>query len=858
MIREYYGRIALSVLVFLGSSVAAQSSSASASTSSSPSAATSNATNTDYWDDDDFIPYQGERFNVFDWNLCKSMAKKFSGNMLISPISVKLALVLLYEGAQDQTAHELAGAMQLPVGRFATRDTFSNILQSLQATRPEYVLNVGTRLYVDSSIVTRQRYGAILKTFYNTDLVSANLSDTKPTAAAVNDWVRNITNGNIPKVIEDHNSLKDSVMLVMNALYFKGSWRHPFPLNRTQVANFYTGIDKSVSTPFMHTVGNFYFSESPELDAKIIRLPYLGHKYAMFLILPRTRDGIEHLVREINPFILTRHMWLMQDVPVDVTIPKFKFDFTSHLENILRELGIRDIFDNTATLTGIAKSKSTSKKLVVSDVLQKVGVEVNELGTAAYAATEIQVVNKFGEQSFHANHPFLFFIEDETTGTIVFVGKVTNPLEMNGHLDVSAPNLPNRFGDSTSGSQGVTSAEERYNFFNIELIQTVNNEAEGNVVISPASVKVALTTLVEGSGGRTRDELLAALRLPSDVVSIRDVASRTLAPFQNVRAGTELNLATRLWTNQDSFVFREYSDTLQKHYGGDLRALNFGDSVGSVEIINDWVRQGTKGHVNSIVESGSLDPDTKLLLTNALYFRGYWLKSFDKQATRLRCFNVPGRGCQETSMMENLSKYRYAYVPSLDAEIVEIPYADGRLAMLLMLPHRERGNLQTLSKDLSYTPISVLLDGLQETELLLSIPKFTIESKMDLKPALEKLGINDLFDLNANLSGIMKSPIRVGNVLHNAKIEVNEEGTIAAAVTGISVVPLMGSTVQNFRADRPFLFTLVDLETAGIIFAGRVVHPQINKASILDSDPIIQQVFGSSNRKVPNLLHRPS
>lgn len=402
-------------------------------------------------DDDDFVPYQGERFNTFDWTLFRGMGKRYPGNLLLSPISVKLALVLLYEGAQDQTAHELAGALHLPPSRSATREKFSTALESLQAPSEAYTLNIGTRLYIDSNVMVRQRYGAIAKTFYAADVITRNLNDSQTVAAEVNTWVNNVTEGHIPMMIDDDNSIKDSVMLIMNALFFKGNWRRRyFQPENTKPGKFFTRENESVDVPFMHTISNFYYSESSELDAKILRIPYEGQKFAMYLILPFTVNGADLLLNQINPFILTRHVWLMQDLPVAVSIPKFKFEFSCHLETTLRELGIRDIFDNTATLTGIARTKRTSRHLQVTDILQKTGIEVNENGTSAYSAVEVQLGNKIEEETFHATHPFLFYIEDETTGTILYLGKIANPLEVVGRAETPVTDVPPRFGEETS------------------------------------------------------------------------------------------------------------------------------------------------------------------------------------------------------------------------------------------------------------------------------------------------------------------------------------------------------------------------------------------------------------------------
>ncbi|XP_015514612.1 uncharacterized protein LOC107220504 [Neodiprion lecontei] len=790
----------------------------------------------DLWEDEDYVPYRGDRFNVFDWGLCKNLAAKYPSNMLISPISVKLALVLLYEGAQGQTAHELAGALELPNGREATRDRFSTILRSLQTYQQEYTLDISTRLIVDTSIQPKQRYSAIVKTFYSTDIVTTNLSNARPALASINAWVSNVTHGHIKEVLTDEQKIKESVFLVMNALYFEGTWRHPFSKNATKYGAFHTDIEKSVQVPYMNAVGRFYYADIPELDAQLVRLPYLGHKYAMFIVVPRARTGLQQLVKDINPFVIKNHMMLMQEIPLEVSLPKFKFDFTTHLESTLRELGIRDIFDNTAAFPGIARARANSQRLIVSDFVQKAGIEVDETGTTAQVVTVVSLGNKNSDTVVNVRHPFFFFIEDEFSGAIVFVGKVTNPLETNGFFEEPVTKSPNPFGSTIFSAVPVAApvtpatdpnTGDRFNFFDIELLQALTAEGEDNIVVAPASVKAALTALVEGTGGRTATEILTLLRLPSDTESLRLAAERSLAPFKVRRVGAELDIATRLWTGNDVTVNPKYSEILRQYYNSDVEVVNFVDAPGASHLINNWVRETTRGHIKSIVDPGSLGSGVRLLLTNALYMKSTWKTSFDRSLTAPRCFQVPNYGCENTYLMESLAYYPYAYIPSLQAEAIELPYADGKLSMLILLPERLEDGIHALMKDLAHTPLPSIIGSLQETEVLLSLPRFSVETKIDLRSALEGLGIKDLFDLKANISGIANGPLKVGNILHNAKIEVNEEGTIASAVTGIAVVPLMGSTVQRFRADHPFVFILRDSDSGSVLFAGRVTRPDL-------------------------------
>ncbi|XP_012528497.1 uncharacterized protein LOC105832254 [Monomorium pharaonis] len=791
-------------------------------------------------EDDDFVPYQGELFTVFDWMLFRNLGKANGGNVLLSPISIKLALVLLYEGAQDQTAHELAGVMHLPVSMLATREKFTNILRSLQTPSPTYTLNLGSRIYIDNNVLTRQRYAATVKSFYNTDVINANLSDTHAIATKVNSWVNNITNGHIEKMIDDEKGLKDSVMLVVNGLFFKGAWRRKyFSPENTRVSKFHINVNDSVDVPYMHTLGRFYYTESSRLDAKILRIPYDGSKFAMYIVLPHTLTGVDHIVNEINPFTLARDVWAMQELPLNVWIPKFKFEFTSHLENTLRELGIRDIFDDTALLTNIVKARRASRHLQVSDVVHKTGIEVNENGTTAYAATEIQIGNKIEESTFHANHPFVFYIEDETTGTILYIGKVQNPTSASGTTGKVQQEFPSRFNPDTaiisptSVVPGAISTEDRYSFFNIDLLQRVNEIVEGNLILSPASAKVALTSLVEGTNGRTRHELLAALRLPPEEYLIRRIAKRTLVPLKSHQNGTEIDVATRLWINPTLTASTNYITDLRDFYGTDIRQLNFGNANDAANTINSWVRENTRNNIKSIIQPGTLTADTQIVLTSALYFKGRWLKSFDKDATRVRCFHSLQSGCQDVRMMESTSKYRYGYIASLDADVVEIPYSNGRTSMLIFLPSHQESDpyLQILSKDLSYVPMKTLLTSLNETDLILAIPRFSIESKLDLRSPLMRMGVQDIFSPAANFTGIVPNQyLRIGNIIQNAKIEVDEEGTIAAAVTEFTIVPLMANMVPTFTANRPFIFAIVDVVTSETLFAGRFMGPNANNS----------------------------
>nr|CAD7438503.1 unnamed protein product [Timema bartmani] len=391
----------------------------------------------DYNDDyDEFTPFDGERFDGFDWQLCKAIHNKEDENVVVSPIGVKLVLAMLFEGAIGNTARELMKTLQLPETRQSSRTKFSSILQSLQMTRPEYVLDIGAKLYVSENVTPKRRFTSILSVFYNTEVEQVDFSKADKTVNSINSWVNSMTHGHIGEMISQDEITSDTALLLLNAIYFKGLWRKPFPKNITAPGPFYHK-SKTITTDFMTSDDYYYYSESVEYDAKIMRLPYLGKKFSMFLILPNKKDGLDMLLNTIHPALIKNQMWLMRQESVEVKLPKFNFYHTVHLKDILEELGIHEVFHNSAGLSGMAWG---SNNLIVSEVMQKAGLEVNEQGTTAFGATEVNIPLKLGQSyEFHADHPFMFFIEDEKTGTVVFVGKVVNPTPSKKHVHNSNP-----------------------------------------------------------------------------------------------------------------------------------------------------------------------------------------------------------------------------------------------------------------------------------------------------------------------------------------------------------------------------------------------------------------------------------
>ncbi|GAB0089767.1 Serine protease inhibitor 27A [Sergentomyia squamirostris] len=387
----------------------------------------------DYWENDDFVPFEGPYKDIgqFDWDLSKIVFENNKDNVILSPFSVKLLMSLLFEAsaAGTLTQSQLRLATPTIVTHYDLREFYKNILAGLKRKSDDFTVNFGTRIYVDEFIVPRQRYAAILEKHYDTELVREDFSNYHDTTQRINNWVANVTEDHISDLVQDED-VKNSVMLMLNGVYFQGLWRKAF--NRTIQLPFYVSLNETKTVDFMISDGLYYFYESKELDAKILRIPYKGKQYAMTVILPNSKSGIQNFVRKIDTVLLHRIKWLMDEVDCRVMLPKFHFDLTTQLKEPLEKMGIREIFTTEASLSSLARGQGLENRLQVSNVIQKAGIFVDEKGSTAYAASEVSLVNKFGDDEFvmfNANRPFLFAIEDETTGTILFTGKVVDPTQ---------------------------------------------------------------------------------------------------------------------------------------------------------------------------------------------------------------------------------------------------------------------------------------------------------------------------------------------------------------------------------------------------------------------------------------------
>ncbi|XP_072933677.1 uncharacterized protein [Epargyreus clarus] len=777
----------------------------------------------DYYDMmDEYLPTDAE-YDMFDLALTKRIASLSSENFLLSPLCLKLSMAILSEAATGPTRSEVNAVLGFDNDMSVVRQKFSRMTDSLQTKLSRYILNLASRIYVGNYATISQRYASIAHEFYKTDISNLDFSQPKLAAKAINTWVSNSTMGRITDLV-DEDDVAGAILLVINTLFFKGTWRHQFLPNATKTDIFYVTPTVIKETSFMTLKNKFYYTESTRFSAKILRLPYLGSKFAFYIVLPDTLTGLNQIINDITG--LRAELLKLREHLVAVTLPKFQFEYTTLLDDILREMGIRQAFEDTASFPGISRGNYLPQRLKISKVLQRSGIEVNELGSVAYSATEISIVNKFGEDvvsnaEMIANRPFLFFIQDEATKQMLFMGRLSDPTISNGNSKSILIILATLH---TFDCQRERLKENsRLHFFDIDLLRYATEDNSGNVMISPASIKSTLAMILEGARGNTESEIRSALRLSPNKEEYREQLNLYLSLLMSNKTGTLLHNANAVFVSNKLQLKRDYELMLRKVYHSEVRFADFKNPIAVADLINGWTSANTNAHITHVVGPGDISATSDMVLTNAMFFRGTWQRAFDPRHTQKDCFFSKGT-CIDVAMMFLSCELNYTYVDNLRAHAVELPYQGRRYSMILLVP-QDRDGLASVIRDLPYMSLPQISQLLQPSDVFLYMPKFTVDYNENMVAALKRMEINTLFSKDADLSGMYEngSPT-VNSVLHKVQMTVDEQGTVAAAATAAMVIPLIDKEIQ-LRVDRPFLFFIRDNDLGLVLFEGKIENP---------------------------------
>lgn len=382
------------------------------------------------------------------------------------------------------------------------------------------------------------------------------------------------------------------------------------------------------------------------------------------------------------------------------------------------------------------------------------------------------------------------------------------------------------FAQDKSDKQTVT---EGNNAFAIDLYAKLSRE-EGNLFFSPNSISIALAMTYAGARGDTAAQMADTLHFSLSQEQMH------LAFFELVKdleadpqkSGYQLSIANALWGQTGYKFYDEFISITKNYYDAGFKEVDFINDKNreeSRQTINAWVENKTNDKIKDLIKPGILDNLTKLVLTNAIYFKGKWQFQFDTKSTQSSAFTLLNGEKIQVPMMSQTKEFNYAENDAL--QIIELPYIGDKLSMVVLLPKKIDG-LKQIEGLLTQDNLNNWLSNLRNREVIVSLPKFKMTSEFELNEALKSLGMVDAFIMKADFSGMTPDPVGlyISKVLHKAFVDVNEEGTEAAAATAV-VMRLKGMPEPKpvFRADHPFVFIIRDKSVGSILFIGRVMDP---------------------------------
>jgi serpin B len=388
--------------------------------------------------------------------------------------------------------------------------------------------------------------------------------------------------------------------------------------------------------------------------------------------------------------------------------------------------------------------------------------------------------------------------------------RVTSP-------DVDTPDLD----DLASGNSA----------FAFDLYQVLKEGAD-NLFYSPHSISLALAMTYAGTRGETERQMADALHftLPQDRLHPAfnrldlELAQRGEGAEGKDGEGFQLHIVNAIWGQEGYEFLSEFLDVLAENYGAGLRVLDFAGAPEESRVtINDWVSDQTENRIEDLIPPDAINPLTRLVLTNAIYFNAAWAEPFEPALTEDGPFYLLDGGEATVPMMRQTASFGYAEGEGVQA--VELPYDGGELSMVILLPNA--GEFDAFESALDAGRVDGIVEDLAHRQVALTMPKFEFESGFSLVDALKALGMPDAFTGAADFSGMTGDrELFIGEVVHKAFVSVDEAGTEAAAATAVMMeLAAVPEEPVEVTVDRPFIFVIRDIETGVVLFVGRVVDP---------------------------------
>jgi serpin B len=394
----------------------------------------------------------------------------------------------------------------------------------------------------------------------------------------------------------------------------------------------------------------------------------------------------------------------------------------------------------------------------------------------------------------------------------------------------TAQKLVERSWGTISTHQNTLVAQNPYdvnNMFAFAFLSKISHQDKGNIFFSPYSISSAFSMVYEGARGTTADEMESVFHFIQDDTARKNYVNQINSELNNPSQQYKLDVANALWVQNDYPILPSYTNTLKQYYTANATNLDLkNDSENSRKIINTWVENRTNQKIVNLLPQGSINENTRVVLTNAIYFKGNWTNQFDPYSTSNQNFTTSQNNIVKIPMMSATTSF--PYFEDNNIQVIKMPYQGGHLSMMVLLP--KNNDLNSLVNSLSVEKLRQLNSNMTTESVSVYIPKFTLNTQYTLNDYLSSMGMPSAFSpTDADFTGITgNKDLSISTAVHQAFVKVDEKGTEAAAATGLTMEESSMLLTKNiFRADHPFVFMIYDEHTGLVLFIGQVVNPSL-------------------------------
>lgn len=361
-----------------------------------------------------------------------------------------------------------------------------------------------------------------------------------------------------------------------------------------------------------------------------------------------------------------------------------------------------------------------------------------------------------------------------------------------------------------------------YTKFAGDIYKELLKSNSGNFLVCPLSVQVILALVNYGAKGKTLQQLSSGLHLPEDKEQVKQIF-RELSPHLQGNDKYTLTTANKIYLKHGFEIIDDFKSTAVDVFKADIQNINFKPTDKAADEINRWIEEQTHNKIKDVISKGDLSADdTAAVLVNAIYFHGKWITQFKEEDTKKRSFHINNKDDVQVDMMEVTEHFNYYESPELKAKFLELPYEGGEVTMTFVLPY----DVESLPALEARIEDVIGAQQLRREKVHVVVPKFKVESKIQFKPILQALGVDDAFEDYADFTELSRERTKISKIIHKAFIEVEEKGTTAAAATVVVQNYIRSGHAQSyppkeFIADHAFIYYLKS--PAGVMFVGRYI-----------------------------------